>query len=67
MRTVLDRLRRDGVVVVMSHRGGLGRIATTNPFLSADNLTAQKARILLMLGLANGMDEAGLRRLFATH
>jgi L-asparaginase/Glu-tRNA(Gln) amidotransferase subunit D len=51
----------------MSHRGGLGRIATTNPFLSADNLTAQKARILLMLGLANGMDEAGLRRLFATH
>jgi L-asparaginase len=67
MTTTLDRLRRDGVVVLMSHRGGIGRISTNNRFLSADNLTPQKARILLMLGLANGMDEAALRRLFATH
>ena len=39
----------------MSHRGGRGRVQTGRPFTSADNLTPQKAGILLMLALEHGV------------
>ena len=49
---MLNRLKDQGVIVIMSNRGGLGRINTENPYISADNLTPQKARVLAMLALA---------------
>jgi L-asparaginase len=50
--------------VVMSHRGGRGRVQTGRPFTSADNLTPQKARILLMLALAHGAKADELEDIF---
>jgi L-asparaginase len=58
----------EGVAVVRAHRGGVGRVERSpGPLIEADNLTPQKARILLMLGLtlARGPDE--LQRLFDTY
>lgn len=52
------------VAVVMSHRGGRGRVQTGRPFTSADNLTPQKARILLMLALAHGAKADELEDIF---
>ena len=52
----------------MSHRGGLGRISTIeNPFITADNLTPQKARILLILALAKTQAKDELKRIVQTH
>lgn len=52
------------VAVVMSHRGSRGRVQTGRPFTSADNLTPQKARILLMLALAHGAKADELEDIF---
>lgn len=65
MRRTLEKLAAEGTVVVMSHRGGLGRISTANAFISADNLTPQKARVLLMLALAR--DPSTVKQVFASH
>jgi L-asparaginase len=59
-----------GIAVVQSSRAGSGRtVAMTRHrkagILPADNLTPQKARILLALALASGADRAGVARLFA--
>ena len=62
-RALLDA-EADGVAVVMSHRGGRGRIQTGRTFTSADNLTPQKARILLTLALANGVASPDLQQVF---
>lgn len=61
---------RQGVAVVTSSRAGSGRAARTTKnaglgFVTADNLTPQKARILLALALAHGIAE--LERVFATY
>lgn len=61
---------KQGVAVVTSSRAGSGRAARTSRnaalgFVTADNLTPQKARILLALALAHGMTE--LERVFATY
>lgn len=61
---------RKGVAVVTSSRAGSGRAARTTRnaalgFVTADNLTPQKARILLALALAHGI--ADLERVFATY
>jgi L-asparaginase len=58
------------VAVVTSSRAGSGRAARTTRnaalgFVTADNLTPQKARILLALALAHGI--ADLERVFATY
>jgi L-asparaginase len=72
-RKALLAVQEAGTAVVMSHRGGLGRISTIdNPFITADNLTPQKARILLMLALAkagaNGAPSKDeLKRIIQTH
>lgn len=61
-----------GVVVVLATRAGSGRAFTSKPardagFISADNLTPQKARILLALALTRTSDPARLREFFATY
>ena len=61
-----------GVVIVQSSRVGSGRVvsfgvAQPAPCVTADNLTPQKARVLLMLALAQTTDVAAIQRLFATH
>lgn len=68
----LEEARQKGVVVVQSSRAGSGRIAPRQylqktGMLAADNLNPQKARILLMLGLAHTKDPAELARMFAEY
>ncbi len=67
MEQALRAAEAEGVAVVMSHRGGLGRIQTGRPFTSADNLTPQKARILLMLALAHGVQPDELQEVFLAY
>jgi L-asparaginase len=63
----LDRLRDRGTIVIMSNRGGLGRISTDNRYISADNLTPQKARVLTMLALARDPSADFVREVLASH
>jgi L-asparaginase len=61
-----------GLPVAASSRAGSGRMFHTSRmkaagFLNADNLTPQKARILLMLGLTVTRDPAALEAMFATY
>jgi L-asparaginase len=61
-----------GAVVMMSSRAGSGRVFNSSKirdagFLTADNLTPQKARILLSLALTKTKDPAEIRRIFATY
>ena len=67
MESALKQAEADGIAVVMSHRGGRGRIQTGRTFTSADNLTPQKARILLMLALANGVGVGGMQDIFLAY
>ncbi len=65
----LEKAVREGVVVVLSHRGGRGRLSrgahsSTPNFVKADNLTPQKARILLMLALTRTTDRGEIQRMF---
>ena len=61
-----------GVHVAMSTRAGSGRAFPTTRvldagFVPADNLTPQKARILLSLALTVTQDRAGIARIFAEY
>ncbi|MXP62304.1 asparaginase [Roseomonas sp. M0104] len=61
-----------GVVVVQSSRVGSGRVVRTQKMrargiLAADNLTPQKARVLLALALTVTDDPAEVERIFATY
>lgn len=61
-----------GVVVVQSTRVGSGRVVIgermgRDGFLSADNLTPQKARILLALALTTTRDPAEITRIFESY
>lgn len=68
MEEALMRAHKNGVPVVTSHRGGRGRIQTNREFISADNLTPHKARILLMLALAHDItDEDRLEEIFMNY
>jgi L-asparaginase len=54
---------------VIASRVGSGRVIARNEYdalglIPADNLNAQKARILLMLALTRTADAAELRRVF---
>jgi L-asparaginase len=64
---LLNRLKSQGVIVIMSNRGGLGRISTAGEYISADNLTPQKARVLAMLALAKNPSPAFVAEVLATH
>jgi L-asparaginase len=59
-----------GITVVRSARVGSGPVLSVpqgGPFIPADNLNPQKARMLLMLGLAAGSSREQLRALFEAH
>ena len=61
-----------GVVVVQSNRAGSGRVPgraklLERGFVSADSLTPQKARVLLMVALTKTSDITELRRIFAEY
>jgi L-asparaginase len=61
-----------GIPVIMSTRAGSGVVPSTTRLgergiLSADNLTPQKARILLALALSVTQDRATIARYFATY
>ena len=67
----LRRARKAGVLVVQSSRVGSGRIAPrrflrAEGFIGADNLTPQKARILLALALTRTRELAAIEAMFAT-
>ena len=61
-----------GVVLVQSDRKGSGRVITSERssgrgMVSADNLNAQKARILLRLALTKTTDAREIQRIFDTY
>lgn len=61
-----------GIVVVASTRAGSGRAfhpqkSREAGFVSGDNLTPQKARILLAMALTRTRDAADISRMFATY
>lgn len=64
MEKALSAAEQKGIAIIMSHRGGKGRVQTGRGFTSADNLTPQKARILLMLALAHKLPANRLEQLF---
>lgn len=68
----MEAAAQRGVVVVLSSRAGSGR--TFGPskvkaagFLQADNLTPQKARLLLAMALTKTQDLAQIQRMFDTY
>ena len=68
----LEEAAAAGVVVVQSTRAGSGIVPLTTRLrergiLSADNLTPQKARILLALALTVTREPAAIARIFATY
>jgi L-asparaginase len=72
MDEVVKRHVANGVPIVMTNRGGMGRVIDTRssegrPLIWGDNLTPQKARVLLMLALTRTRDPAELQRIFATY
>jgi len=74
MDEAVKRIVAKGIAVVMTSRGGMGRATETSgrqgeqrPLIYGDNLTPQKARILLMLALTGTRDAARLQQIFATY
>jgi L-asparaginase len=74
MDAAVKRVTAKGVPVVMTNRGGMGRVTDTaarqgekRPLIWGDNLTPPKARILLMLALTRTRDAAELQKIFETY
>jgi L-asparaginase len=68
----VKRVVARGIPVVMTHRGGAGRVTDTRakearPLVWGDNLTPQKARVLLMLALTRTRAPAELQKIFETY
>jgi L-asparaginase len=68
----IAEVQQRGVVVMMSTRAGSGRVPETtrlrqSGILPADNLTPQKARILLSLALTVTREPAEIARIFARY
>jgi L-asparaginase len=68
-RPALEAARKKGVVVVNSDRKGAGRVVLSpkgpkDGSITADNINAQKARILLRLALTQTRDPAEIQRMF---
>ena len=69
MEDAMNRASARGIPVVMTNRGGTGRITDMRgkekrPLVFGDNLTPQKARVLLMLALTTTRDLAQIQRIF---
>lgn len=65
----LKKVSDNGVVVVITNRGGKGRIVksgttTHTNYITGDNLSSQKARILLMLALTKTSSLVEIQRIF---
>ena len=72
MDEAVKRVAAKGIPVVMTNRGGMGRVTDTRakearPLIWGDNLTPPKARVLLMLALTATKDRAELQRIFQTY
>jgi len=72
MDEAVKRVVARGVPVVMTHRGGTGRVTDTRakearPLIWGDNLTPQKARVLLMLALTRTRSAPEIQKIFATY
>jgi L-asparaginase type II len=72
MDEAVKRVVAKGIPVVMTHRGGMGRVTDTRakearPLIWGDNLTPQKARVLLMLALTRTRNAAELQKIFETY
>jgi len=65
-RAPLETLAKQGLPVVITNRGGEGRVDVTpeDAFIEGDNLPPQKARILLMLALTQTKDPEEIQRIF---
>ena len=71
-RKALERAAKAGLVIVQASRAGSGRVARRRylrqlGIVAADNLNAQKARILLMLALTRTAEIAEIQRIFETY
>jgi L-asparaginase len=69
MDEAVKRVTAKGIPVVMTNRGGMGRVHDTRAgegrtLIWGDNLVPAKARILLMLALTTTRDPAELQRIF---
>lgn len=71
VKAALTEARKKGMIVVRSSRTGTGITARNGEanddeldFVAADNLSPQKARILLMLGLTKTQNTKDLQRMF---
>jgi L-asparaginase len=68
-RSAFERATKRGIAVVQSTRGWSGRVAPRRKLIemgivTADNLSPQKARILLMLALTHTKDRGEIQRYF---
>ena len=65
-REALESAASGGVAVVISTRGSSGRLGSRSepPYIGGDNLTPQKAQILLMFALTVTRDRAEIQRVF---
>jgi L-asparaginase type II len=69
MDEAVRRVTAGGIAVVMTNRGGMGRVwdkraEEARPLIWGDNLTPVKARILLMLALTTTRNPAEIQRIF---
>jgi len=74
VRPALSAARKKGVVIVRSSRVGQGIVARNGEanddeldFVAGDNLSPQKARILLMLALTRTNNTRDIQRMFGTY
>jgi len=74
MDEAVKRALAKGVPVVMTNRGGMGRVTDTagrqgehRPLIWGDNLAPQKARVLLMVALTTTRDPAQLQKIFENY
>jgi len=74
VRPALSAARKKGVVIVRSSRVGQGIVARNGEanddaldFVAGDNLSPQKARILLMLALTKTTNTRDIQKMFATY
>ncbi len=65
-REALESAASGGVPVVITTRGSSGRIGSRSepPYIGGDNLTPQKAQVLLMFALTVTRDRAEIQRIF---
>jgi L-asparaginase len=71
-RTAFERAAKSGVVVVQCSRAASGRVAPRrrlreSGIVASEDLSPQKARILLMLALSTTDDIAAIRQAFSTY